>query len=297
MKKSIAITGATAGIGRHAALYLAARGHHVIATGRRRDALEALAVEAAELGGRLDIVELDVTDPASIRAAREEVSALLADQGLDVLINNAGYGQGAPVIEATDADIRRQFETNVFGLMAVTRSFLGEMIERGRGRVINVSSIGGRITFPMMGVYHASKYALEALSDAMRMELAPFGIDVVLIEPGPIRTNFVARLNEAAADYRESSLYAPVFEHADRVEERAMAMAPGPEVISRAIHKAATARRPRARYVAPLSAHLSLKLLQLVPLRLRDWMMRAMFGLTPRRMARLERGQRALLPA
>ncbi len=287
-QKTIVITGATAGIGRHAALYLAARGHHVIATGRRQDALQALFTEAresSEAGGRVDVVRLDVTDDTSIQAAKAEIEELVGEHGVDVLINNAGYGQGAPLAEATDADIRKQFDTNVFGLMSVTRAFLGEMIVRRQGRIINVSSIGGRITFPMMGVYHASKYAVEALSDALRMELAPFGIHVSIIEPGPIQTNFVARLNEEAQDYRKGSLYAAAFEQADKVEAQAMSMASGPAVISRAIYKAVTARRPKARYVAPLSGHITLKLLQLLPLRLRDWLMRGMFGLTPKRLS------------
>lgn len=295
--KTIVITGATAGIGRHAALHLAARGHHVIATGRRDNALQELAQQAAELAGRLDVVRLDVTDGASIRAAQVEVEQLVGERGVDVLINNAGYGQGAPLAEATDADIRKQFETNVFGLMAVTRAFLGGMIARRSGRVINVSSIGGRITFPMMGVYHASKYAVEALSDALRMEVAPFGVQVSIIEPGPIQTNFVATLNQEAEVYRQGSLYAAAFDQADNVEKQAMAMAPGPEVISRAIEKAVTARRAKARYVAPLSAHLTLKALQLVPLRLRDWMMRAMFGLTTKRLNAPPRDETALQAA
>ncbi len=285
-QKTILITGATAGIGRHAALHLVARGHHVIATGRREDALAELRAEAAEIGaGTLDTMSLDVTDQSSIDAAKASVTKLLGGRGLDALVNNAGYGQGAPLVEATDADLRKQFDTNVFGLMAVTRAFVSEMIERGSGRVINVSSIGGRITFPMMGVYHASKYAVEALSDALRMELEPFGVGVSIIEPGPIQTNFVARLNEEAAAYKRASMYAPVFEKADQVEAQAMAMAPGPEVISRAIEKAVTARRPRARYVAPLSAHLTLKALQPLPLRVRDWVMRTMFGLSKKRLA------------
>ncbi len=286
VSKTIVITGATAGIGRHAALYLAERGHHVIATGRREGALSELVAEAeqASLPGRLDAVRLDVTDAASIRSAKADIDRMTEGHGVDVLINNAGYGQGAPIAEATDADVRQQFETNVFGLLAVTRAFIPEMLERERGRIINVSSIGGVITFPMMGIYHASKYAVEALSDALRMEVAPFGVSVSIIEPGPIKTNFVARLNEEAASYRNGSRYVNVFERSDKIEERAMAMAPGPIVISRAIHKACTARRPKARYVAPFSGHVMLKLLQLVPIRLRDRLMRAMFGLSKRQL-------------
>ena len=113
--KAIVITGATRGIGRHAALYLAAQGHHVIATGRRERALAALVEEGAGTAGRLDVVRLDVTDDASIRRAATEVSKLTEGSGVDVLINNAGYGQAAPLVEATDEDLRRQFDTNVFG--------------------------------------------------------------------------------------------------------------------------------------------------------------------------------------
>jgi len=283
-KTIILITGATAGIGRAAALHLARRGHHVIATGRRPKALDDLEAEAG--GATLDTVQLDVTDPEAVQRAVATVDALTDGHGIDVLVNNAGYGLAAPLAEVTEADLRHQFDTNVFGLMAVTQAFLGKMVERGAGRVINVSSVGGRITFPMMGAYHASKYAVEALSDAMRMELSPAGLFVSLIEPGPINTEFVDRMNAAANPYRgEHSRYAPVFDRAETIEARTMAFAPGPDVIARAIERAATARRPRARYVAPFSSRLALALLDLVPIRLRDAMMRAVFGLTPARLS------------
>ena len=283
-KLTILITGATAGIGRAAALRLARKGHHVIATGRRQGALESLRAQANDLA--LDILRLDVTDQTSIRDAVTAVDALTEGRGVDVLVNNAGYGLGAPLAEVSQSDLRHQFDTNVFGLMAVTQAFLGDMVARGSGRVINVSSIGGRITFPMMGAYHASKYAVEALSDAMRMELAPCGIHVSVIEPGPIKTEFVDRLNDAANPYKvDGSLYARVFDRADAIEHKAMAYAPGPEVIARAIERAATARRPRARYIAPFWSRAALTLLDLVPLRLRDALMRTMFGLTADRIA------------
>ncbi len=281
----IFITGATAGIGRAAAFFLAERGHRVIASGRKREALDAMQAEAEAAGLSLDTVALDVTDDASIAAAKARADALTGGRGIDVLINNAGYGLGAPVIEATDEDLRKQFDTNVFGLMAVTRAFVPDMIARGHGRVINVSSVGGRITFPMMGVYHASKYALEALSDALRMELQPFGVHVSIIEPGPIQTQFVATLNDQASPYKQpGSRYAPVFERAEVVEARTMAMAPGPLTVAKAIHRAATSRRPRARYVAPGHNLLTLALLKMIPVRWRDALMRAVFGLTSRRL-------------
>src|SRR3954471_2142657 len=188
--KTVLITGATAGIGRMTALHLAKLGHHVIATGRKVAELAKLKEEAGAL--RVDTLLLDVTNNDSITSAVSEVDKLTAGRGLDVLVNNAGFGVLGPTSEISDSEIRRQYETNVFGLMAVTRAFLPKMRERRAGRIINVSSVGGRITLPFFGVYNSTKYAVESLSDAMRYELRPFGIDVSLIEPGVIRTNFEA---------------------------------------------------------------------------------------------------------
>src|ERR1700733_9145953 len=168
----ILITGATAGIGRHAALHLAHAGHRVIATGRRKDALAALAKEAK--GTKLETMELDVTVASSIEAAKAEVDKRTDGYGLDVLVNNAGYGLMGPLEEISDADLRAQYDTNVFGLVAMTRAFLPQMRLRGSGRIVNVSSMGGRMTFPFMGAYNSTKYAIESMSDALRMELAPF---------------------------------------------------------------------------------------------------------------------------
>ncbi len=280
MKKIVLITGATAGIGREAALHLALRGHHVIATGRREAALAELRTEAEARGGRIDTVRLDVTNESSIREAREMVDRLTDGYGVDVLINNAGYGLAAPLVEATDRDLRAQFDTNVFGLMAVTRAFVPPMMARRTGRVVNVASIGGRITLPLMGAYHATKYAVEALSDALRNELAPFGVRVAIVEPGPIRTEFIERLNETALPYRqESSPYAGVLERAEEIERRTMAMATGPAPVARAIARAVESRRPSARYVAPFSSAVMLTVLRMMPTPVADWLLRALFGL------------------
>src|SRR5690349_19373839 len=162
---TILITGATSGIGRHAALALSRAGHRVLAGGRRADALAELVRES---GGAIAPVVLDVDDPGSIAAAVDEVDRLTAGAGVDVLINNAGYATVGALIELSDAALRAQFTTNVFGLMAVTRAFVPAMVARGRGRVINISSVSGRIPAPVLGAYHASKYAVEALSDALR---------------------------------------------------------------------------------------------------------------------------------
>ncbi len=283
--QTILITGATAGIGRHAAVELASKGHHIIATGRRQHALDELETEARSKGWRLDIARLDVCCQRSIAAARERVLELTDGAGIDGLVNNAGYGLWAPLAEVSDADLRAQFDTNVFGLMAVTQAFLPEMMSRGRGRVVNVSSVAGRTTFPMTGAYHASKFALEALSDTLRCELAPFGVRVVLVEPGPIHTEFADQMHGAGSAYRrEDSAYAPMFDHNDTIERRTMATAGGPAPVTRAIVRALTARRPRARYVAPFSSRIALAILNALPTALKDLLMRALFGLSRRRL-------------
>ncbi len=206
--KTVLVTGATAGIGRHVALDLAGRGHRVFATGRNPQALASLSGEAAARDLPLTTVVLDVTSEDSIASALATVRGATGGYGVDVLINNAGYGQGGPLLEVDDATLRSQFDTNVFGLMAVTRAFVKDMLGRGRGWVVNVSSVGGRVTFPLFGAYHASKYALEALSDALRCELQPFGVHVALVEPGPIHSQFSERAFGSLPSGQDASLYA-----------------------------------------------------------------------------------------
>lgn len=277
---TVLITGATAGIGRRTALDLAAKGMRVFATGRNPAALTELEQSG---GSNLIAFRLDVTDADSIAQARERVIADTHGYGVDVLINNAGYGDLGPAELVSDADMRQQFDTNVFGLMSVTRAFLPEMRERGAGRILNVSSIGGRITMPLFGIYSASKYAVEALSDALRMELRPFGIRVVLIEPGPIRTEFTSRAMDNADKYRDpSSPYAAVVARAEKLAEFSEKQSVGPEVISRAIQRAIRSRRPRARYVAPFRGALAVALVKLLPTSVTDAVLRRMSGFTRR---------------
>jgi len=278
-EKSILITGATAGIGRFAALYLAKKGYRVFAAGRSEAALESLRGEAKGLS--LEAFRLDVTDAASIESARSLVDERTDGAGVDVLINNAGFGIAAPIELTEDADLRRLFETNVFGLMAVTRAFLPAMRRRGSGRVINVSSVGGRLTFPFFGAYNATKYAVESLSDALRIELRAFGIDVVLIEPGVIRSEFADRSVSELAKYKKmESPYLPVMARADELKRQTDAQAVGPECVARAMERAIEARRPAARYVAPFRARILLALFAVVPTRWLDAAMRSLTGLT-----------------
>jgi short-subunit dehydrogenase len=171
--------------------------------------------------------------------------------------------------------------------LAMTRAFLPQMRARGAGRVINVSSMGGRYTMPLFGVYNSTKYAVESLSDALRMELAPFGIQVSLIEPGVIETGFTDRsMVELDKVRSKDSPYAPVLARAEEVRQLSDRTAVGPACISRAIEKAATARRPRARYVAPLRAGIMIGFLRALPTRVADFIMgQLVMGLTRKRLA------------
>lgn len=285
MSKIVLITGATAGIGRMTALHLASLGHHVIATGRKSAELAKLKADADATpnarGGRLDTLLLDVTSLASITSAVSAVDALTEGRGLDVLVNNAGFGVLGPTSEVSEAEMRRQYETNVFGLMNVTRAFLPKMVQRRSGRVINVSSVGGRITLPYFGVYNSTKYAVEALSDAMRYELRPLGIDVSLIEPGVIRTNFEATAVQNLHAFAATPYAAAVSKY-EQLSKLADRFASDPIVIAKAIARAVKARRPAARYVAPFTTNFIVLFARLAPTRVWDWTMRKVGFLTPK---------------
>ncbi|MFT6145925.1 MAG: short-subunit dehydrogenase [Myxococcota bacterium] len=271
----ILITGATAGIGRHAALTLARRGHTVIATGRREEALASLQAESAGL--HLTTLRLDVTDAQSVAQAVASVHTLTAGHGLDVLINNAGYGQLGAVLDVDDGQVRAQYETNVFGVLNTVRAFAPAMIRRGSGRILNVSSIGGLFTLPLFGVYNSTKYAVESLSDALRRELRPCGVDVVIIEPGTINTNFSSTA-KASVD-RSGSAWFDVYTTAESNYAWAERMAPDPTPISRVMTRAIESRRPRARYTTPWRDKLAIQVMNLLPTRLADAIASAFFGL------------------
>jgi NAD(P)-dependent dehydrogenase (short-subunit alcohol dehydrogenase family) len=287
--QSILITGATSGIGREAALRLVRAGHLVLAGGRRPDALAALARDAegrgrggSRGGGRLEPVTLDVTDPASVEAARGLVEGRTGGRGLDVLVNNAGYALPGPLEALAEPDLRRLFDTNVFGLLAVTRAFVPAMRERGQGRVVNVGSIMGRVAMPLLGAYNASKHAVAAMTDALRIELAPFGITVVLVEPGAVRTSFAATALAGLAPYRDpESPYAAALAGTDGAWARTYRFAPGPASAGRAVVRAATSDRPAPRYVVPARNRVIVAALTALPTRAADAAKRRIMGLRP----------------
>jgi len=268
VSKAVLITGCSTGIGRATAERLARKGMTVYATARKVESIENL--EAA--GCRT--LELDVTEEQSMRAAVSAVEE--AEGAVGALVNNAGYSQNGAV-ESLDLDeVRRQFETNVFGLMRMCQLALPGMRRQGQGRIVNVSSMGGKLVFPGGGAYHATKHAVEALSDALRFEVSGFGVQVSIIEPGLIRTEFgstaVASIGSgAAADTPYVDFNTAVGEATTGAYEGRLAkLAGGPGSVARAIDKAITAKRPRTRYRVTLSGRLLLTQRKLVPDRVWD---------------------------
>ncbi len=278
-QRIVLVTGATSGIGRETSLHLARMGHRVFATGRKIAALEELAREAEGL--ELETFQLDVTDARSIEVARTKVDQRTDGYGLDVLVNNAGYCNMAPMEQITDEDLRGQFETNVFGLVTLTQKFLPAMRARGAGRIVNVSSVVGRLSLPLQGIYCATKHAVEALSDAWRMELAPFGVHVSLVEPGTIRTGFEATATSTVSRYQAAeSPYKPAIVRYREVVADSYKRAPGPACIARTVARIVRARRPRARYVSPRYNRFLIWLVNKLPTRWVDGLIRRVMGLT-----------------
>ena len=245
--KAVLITGCSTGIGRATAERLASSGWKVYATARRAEVIADLARAGCKT------LALDVCNEASMRAAVTAVEQ--AEGAVGVLINNAGYGQEGVVEEVPMEQVRRQFETNVFGLARLTQLVLPGMRRQRWGKIVNLSSMGGRLTLPGGGFYHATKHAVEALSDALRFEVRPFGIDVVVIEPGPIKTRFgdtaIDSISSTAA--RADSAYAAfnqvLAKKIREAYEGPMAMlAAGPEAVAKVIEKAISTRRPKTRY-------------------------------------------------
>jgi NAD(P)-dependent dehydrogenase (short-subunit alcohol dehydrogenase family) len=271
----VLVTGATSGIGRATALHFASIGHHVVATGRKPELLEAMKTEASakSYSGKLDTVLLDVTSQASIDRAAHEVDELTGGRGVDVLVNNAGYGLCGPLAEIEDADLRAQFDTNVFGLMAVTRAFLPGMRAKKSGKIFNISSVGGKVTFPFFGAYHGTKYAVEGFSDALRYELRPFGISVVVIEPGPIATAFGQTAMGHVKKY-SGTAYTKSVEKAEQIQAQFEKRAAPPEKVAKQIARISRMRRPGARYASPFYNGSVFWLAAILPQRVWDWAVR-----------------------
>ena len=270
MTRLSAVTGASRGIGRATALELARGGDRVFALGRSESDLRELTAEAGRSG--LDVVPLvmDVADEASRRDACSSIMEATTGHGVDLLVNNAGYGQMGPLEEVSPEQLRRQFEVNVVGALAFTQPFLPGMRQRHRGAIVNVSSVAGRVAAPFGGAYAASKFALEAISDALRLELSPFGVHVILIEPGPIRTGFrdAAR---AVTPQDPASPYADLVRRFEQGRKGWYLFEHSPQSVARTICRAARSKHPRARYTVTLPAKVTAVARRLVPDRVTDW--------------------------
>jgi NAD(P)-dependent dehydrogenase (short-subunit alcohol dehydrogenase family) len=247
-QKSVLITGATDGLGKALALLMAERGYRVFAAGRSPQKLEQLDSVARQKNSQLQTIALDVCSDDSVQGAVNDV--LAKTPAIDVLVNNAGVNYSAAVEDLSMDDWRAQFETNFFGVLRVTRAVLPHMRERRSGRILMMSSLSGLVTPPTQGAYSSSKHALEGLSNALRMELYPFGIDVILIEPGYIMTG----LQKAAADLSRpyvqkggpyAPLYARFFSSVNNTRAKSKTT---PEDCARLMLHAIEARRPKPRY-------------------------------------------------
>jgi NAD(P)-dependent dehydrogenase (short-subunit alcohol dehydrogenase family) len=280
----VLVTGASTGIGAACALGCARRGMTVFAGVRNLEAGEALRAKA---GASIIPVQLDVTDADSIRDAADVIRQMAGDVGLGGLINNAGISIGSPLEVIALSQLRKQLEVNVIGQVAVTQAVL-PLLRRARGRIVNMGSIAGRGTIPMMGPYSASKFALEALTDALRMELYPWGIEVSIIEPGAIATPIWEKSLKAAIEAEEGvteegrRLYG---EAARRVREavgEAAQRAISVDAVVEAVLHALTSARPKTRYLVGTDAKLRAFMVKWVPDRVQDWLLRKVLKLPAR---------------
>jgi NAD(P)-dependent dehydrogenase (short-subunit alcohol dehydrogenase family) len=274
--KAVLITGCSTGIGRATALRLAGLGWTVYATARRPETLTELQAAGCHT------LALDVTDEQSMQAAVAEIER--AEGAIGVLINNAGYSQSGAIETVPLQAVRRQFETNVFGLVRLTQLVLPKMRAQRWGKIVNVGSMGGRLSFPGGGHYHATKHALEAISDALRFELRGFGIDVVLLEPGLITTEFgeAATASMADVELTGDDPYAKFNTTVGAVTKGAYdgpmkLFGGGPDRVAKVIERALKRRHPPARITITPSAKVTIAMRRVMPDRLWDAAMRSQF--------------------
>lgn len=265
------VTGGSSGIGEDAALRLKEKGFEVYAVARRVDKMKGLADAGVHVFG------MDVTDEASMS---EGVQRIIAEQGrIDVLVNNAGYGSFGAVEDVPIDEGRRQFEVNLFGLARLIQLVLPTMREQHSGLIVNISSIGGHFYEPLGAWYHATKHAVEGFSDSLRLELRPHGINVAIIEPAAIRSEWADIAADSMLETALGGAYESQARKAAAVFERTYSpgMSSGPDIVGKAIVKAATARRPRTRYPVGKGARTIIRSRRLLPDRVFDRIVHTMF--------------------
>jgi NAD(P)-dependent dehydrogenase (short-subunit alcohol dehydrogenase family) len=282
--RCIVLTGASTGIGAACAIHLDRLGFRVFAGVRRLSDGDALT---AQTSSRLTPILLEVTDAGSIAAAAGAVRTAVGTVGLAGLVNNAGIGVTGPLELVPLTDFRYQFEVNVIGLLAVTQAFL-PLLRQGRGRIVNMGSIAGRASMPFMGPYSASKHALAGLTDALRLELQPQGIQVSLIEPGAIATPIWSKTRKVADQWNAgwspeaNALYAEGFGRVKDAAAKAEAGAQPVSLVAHAVEHALCAPRPKTRYLIGFDAKLRACTAAVLPDRIQDWLLTRILKLPPR---------------
>ncbi len=262
MKKTVLITGASAGIGKVTAIYLAQNGYNVYGAARRTEKMD----ELKNFG--IKPVALDVTKDESVTSC---VNQILEEAGsVDILVNNAGFGSYGAVEDVSMADARYQFEVNVFGAMRIAQLVLPKMRENRYGKIVNISSVGGKNAFPLGGWYHASKFALEALSDSMRNEVRQFGIDVIVIEPGGIKSEWGNIAFDSLLKVSGNTAYKVLAAKTHKAFTKQMHNIPEPIVIAKVIKKGIEAENPETRYAAGHMASTVLLMGKILPDKLLD---------------------------
>lgn len=277
--RAVVVTGASTGIGAACAQFLDEKGFRVFASVRTQVDAERIAALGSS---RLEPFLIDVTDSVSIAEAAKTVEVALQGAGLAGLVNNAGISVDVP-LECVDLDqLRYQLEVNTIAPVAVMQAFV-PLLRRARGRILNVSSVQGRVATPFSGPYCMSNFALEAFTDCLRQELAPWGMQVVSIEPGAIDTAMWAKNQQAEwtaeASEQQLDLYGKAYRAFRKAEAGSAAGAVPCDVVSQVIHHALTARRPRARYLVGRDAQLFARIAQVFPTRIVDWITRKVMGL------------------
>ena len=279
--RSVVITGASTGIGAACARRLDAEGFRVFAGVRKEADGEALRAKTSE---RLTPILVDVTEETQIDRAAAQVAETVGEDGLQGLVNNAGIAVAGPLEFVPVSELRRQLEVNVLGVVAVTQAFL-PMLRQGRGRVVNMGSVSGRLAMPFLGPYAASKFALEALSDALRPELRAWGIKVALIEPGVIATPLWQKSKDAGETLSEQMpeechrLYGAALDKLRATVNRMEKIGVPADKVADVVLHALTARRPKTRYLVGGGARLQTHLGGLLPDRMRDWLVLRAMGI------------------
>ncbi|MEK6968551.1 MAG: SDR family oxidoreductase [Nanoarchaeota archaeon] len=265
MAEVVLITGCSSGIGRTTALYLANRDYTVYATARKQEDLKSIVEDSKKIGKQIYGAQLDVND---VTTCRKVVSAIVKKEGkIDILINNAGFGQMGPLEDLTDKQIRDQMETNFFASVRMMQLVIPPMRNQRKGKIVNISSVGGRIAFPLASIYNASKFALEGLSESISGELKQFNIDVILIEPGYVKTRFAetAEKKIEGMNTGKESPYHSMITHWRNMYNKMEGNAGKPEDVAEVIFKSITDENPKLRYAGNANARQTLFLKKMLP--------------------------------